>query len=1308
MINQFGDKSIFIDKHQGNIYIGDSFSIEADCAFEEGSFDLMMYKPSIHPPIKRPEVDVINEWISRDTDPKNPQRVGVLYGRAGIGKSVVMHDLLEKLSLTDKYQVLGLKSDQIEFADTDDLSKQLHLPKRLEDVIRDMASTNKRVILLIDQIDALSLSLSSNRTPLRSLLKLIQNIQHIKNVRVIISCRPYDLEYDPTLGQLNVTNKWELKEFSTDDVASVLKEHGYNKPVGNEVLRFLGNPLHLHLFLKVFKTAQLRFPLTEEDLYDQLWRKYIIDDIDKDIDRRRIIALLDVIVNHMYEKQELTIRRVAIETEYSKEMYYLLHSEILILTPNGQIQFFHQTMFDYVFARRFTEQGKNILEELRSKHQGLFIRSAVKSILSFMRASDPKTYKRALNHLLFDKNDKGDNLYRFHLRSLILSSMVYFEEPIKEELSLVETKLMNDKVMLNVFLDAINNANWFKHVLTIMLKHCSWRNLCDTLKDKLTSVGRRIVWIDSDSILDFANIILDNETEGDKKRVSDMLNSYELLDTGEKTIKIYERITESRCPLENTTILKGLCRKEPVFVMEELRENIRIQLEKQETTYLSRIKLNHVEEDIYEELEKVHPELVVGFYLEILEMILKKESFLIDKYDINYSIEISHFKRCKDSHFSQDYLDDILNKVLDRLETDICNRTNYNEDLLLRLSESSYDGIVYIALYCYSLAPWHYIDAIFTLLRNRNVLANAPAMIEYMSAVLLKTSFSYFSQEQKDIIIDFILRIKDKSECSVFHKSSLSERLENNIPLFWIDNRKGTLLNLLDKDMLKREYRHAYQELLRIRRKFPHECQLKNEEPGRSEMRSGYPSMDRNKAKKMDDDSWKSSMRAYNADSYSWDRPSLSGQKGLLQEQAKEHPEGKFKLLMDIVHDNTINLSYPIAGMKGLLESGRLDLATQLFDAIIEEIGVDINQSNRGYDLHSFLFAIDGFVKSDSLPKSVFDFICRATIEAKEDLSYRNEDAKDIYNRGINLPRGNAAYKLIECSRYNEWADDIFKTIESIATTASEFTRAAILLNFAALNFLDQNRSVKVFLMLMHDYHPALMALPVHNYNPLVYYVNYAFDDLIPFFEKALENENCHKQQVIFLWLAWDHTHKPKAKELLDEMIEASEVSRLSLVKFLSSLEGQLNEDATDYLCYLMQEKYFSENMAEKCDDIFIDLDDVSKELQFRLADTFVNSELCIFNNHSFYKFLASYAITDPIQTLTWLDVLMHKDKSIKNRDYNVITDIIIQSYNGIKSFDEDENMSLLENAINLLDELMQRQDNRFAINNFIYKLDNE
>ena len=461
MVQQYGEKSIYVGKNEGQIFVGNAYIEEASAAFNKGSYELKEYTPTIHPAIHRDEVDQIKDWIERKASDERPSRLALLYGKAGIGKSIVMHDLLEDLQSNQDFLVLGLKSDQIEFVDTEVLRQNIHLAKPIETVIEEMAQKYKRVILLIDQIDALSLSLSSNRTPLRSLLKLIGQIQHIPNVRVVISCRPYDLEYDPLLDNLRVKNKWELKEFTQKQVEGILIENNCKEQMNDNLLRLFGNPLHLYMFLKVKPEEQLTDPLSTDLLYHQLWRKYVLDDSVRKFNKDRLLALFDKLVSTMYERQELSVHIRAFETDFSAELQYLLTNELLLKTKSNQIQFFHQTLFDYVYARRFTEQGRDLLEVLKGQHQGLFSRAAVKSILTFLRNQDRREYIYVIDQLLYAKDDDGKELYRYHLKSLALSNMAYFETPLEEEKNIISRKIFQDKVYMDVVFESVYMPNWF-------------------------------------------------------------------------------------------------------------------------------------------------------------------------------------------------------------------------------------------------------------------------------------------------------------------------------------------------------------------------------------------------------------------------------------------------------------------------------------------------------------------------------------------------------------------------------------------------------------------------------------------------------------------------------------------------------------------------------------------------------------------------------------------------------------------------------------------------------------------------------
>lgn len=1304
-VNQFGDKSIYIERNVGNIYMGD-YVAETIYALRDGSYEMAKYSPTISPAIHRIEVDLIKDWIDGDSTLEPSSRLALLYGKAGVGKSVVMHDLLEALQNNDDYLVFGLKSDQVEFIDTDDLSKKMHLAKPIEVVVEEMAQKYKRIVLLVDQIDALSLSLSSNRTPLRSLIKLIEKISAVGNVRIVISCRPYDLEYDPLFDRLNIKNKWELKDFTKDEVINILNENNCKEHINEHLLQFLGNPLNLYLFLKVNPNEQLTDPLSTDVLYHQLWKKYIIDDSERKVEKTQLLSLLDILVSSMYKRQELSVHIREYETGYDKELKYLFSNGILLLTRSGQIQFFHQTLFDYVYARRFTELGFNLLDELKAHHQGLFSRAAVKSILSFLREKRPWEYKEDIDKLLYAKDDNGNDTYRFHMKSLALSNMAYFESPIQEEINLISNRVFADKVYMDVVFETVHTTNWFKAIWGIINKKGGWSELSVEYKDKVMVMCQRTLWSDAKTVLDTLEQSLDYNNEADCKYLGCLLQRYELNCDSKQLIAFYNKIVKTRNPLEHIHLLRNILKGDPSFVCNELKENVKLQLAEKNTSGIYRVNISHDVEFIYSELLKRHHALAIQLFVEILELIYEATQYHVEDSDLVHSYEFFSFQRKTGGHLVSNFAEDVVNIIIDGLLKDVEN--DETKRYLDGFSKSKYGGFVFIALYIYTSYPAIFHNEAFELIVNRTVLSNAPSWVEYQAVEALKATCPYMEDKQKIIIIDKILSIKDRGENILFDKDTIGRRLQYGHPILDIDLHKGKALEVIPQYELKKYSWKAYQERLRIDRKFK-EKRLRNEKPSSFSVHVGWSSLNKEQGKKMSCNTWLKSMLKYNTNPYDHNKPSLTGQCQLFRTVVAEDPDKFIALIDTIIADKRILLAYPEAGMQGLLDVGRMKEATHVLRGILGAVNNDVNSTERGFDIHSLLFALSDTVKGDNVPDVVFQLLCNALINVKEPTDDRHRDTKDVCTVGINQSRGNAGFMLVQCAKHYKYKEDIFKTIESIAESSSVYTRAAILFNMASLNYLDKDRNVKLFKKLMHDYNARLMSMPVHNYNPLVYFVNYAVDELMDFFNHAADCPECYDAQVIILWLAWSHNnHDARIKVLLDKMCDTSQAARLSLLKFFGTLRHEADDDVVEYILRYMDDKYDSPEMGEACDDLFDDMDSWPDEIQTSIAKAFVESSLSSYKTSCFIEFLAGYAIKNPVQTLTWLEQIMKKNIPDDYYVWNNIIDVIIQSYNGIKSFNDNSYQDVLEHAMDLIDNTMQNPSNKYLISNFINKLDNE
>lgn len=1305
-VNQFGDKSIYVGRNEGEIYVGMNYVEEPSSAFNKGSYELQEYSPTIHPAIRRDEVDLIKNWIERKAPSEQSARLALVYGKAGIGKSVVMRDLLKELQANPEYLVLGLKSDQIEFVNTEDLAHQLHLAKPLDVVVKESSQKYKRVILLIDQIDALSLSLSSNRTPLRSILKLIGQIQYVPNVRVVISCRPYDLEYDPSLESLRIKNKWEIKEFTKEQVQEILSKNNRNERMNDNLFRFLGNPLHLYLFLKLESYELLTDPLSTDLLYHQLWKKYVLDDSVRTVDKQRLLALLDSLVKAMYERQELTVHEREYETAYSTELQYLLRNDLMLKTKNGQVQFFHQTLFDYVYARRFTEQGFDLLSVLCRQHQGLFSRAAVKSILTFLREQNPSEYIHIVDQLLYAKDSEGRDIYRYHLKSLAISNMAFFEMPLKEEISLISKKLFQDKIYMDIVFETVYSPHWFKAIWKIIDSKGGWRCLERAYKEKVMLMCERSLWQDAEGVLDKLDKTLDYNDEEDCRFVSNLLQHYNLNCSSDKLIGFYNRLVKSRNPLEHIHLLQNIMKGDPAFVCEELKENVRLQLKEKESKYVYRIGFNHDVEHLYEELLKAHHDEGIQLLVDILKLVYNKTKFELKGAEIYNSTEFFSFRRATGGHFVDNFVEDAANILID----DFLKSVDSEKTLryLSDFANSEHEGFVFIALYVYTNEAEHFKDDVCEIILKRSVLSNAPSWVEYQAVEALKASFPLWNDKQKVAIIERILDIDDEGEHILF-KDAVELRLQYGHPLLDIDLHKGKALGVIQEKELKRLSWNAYQEWKRIERKF-NPVRLINDVPSKMTSHSGWTSLREEQGLKMSPEDWLNSMMAYKNDPMDWEKPSLTGQCHLFRDVVGKEPDKFLGLINDVVKDERVLLDYPLAGMQGLMDAGRLDDAMHVLEGILDVIHHDVNTSERGFSLHSLLFALNDIAKCGQVPEIVFNLFCNALLNAKEPEEDRHKDDKDVQNVGINQSRGNAGYMLVECAQEKKYAEGIFKTIESIAESASVYTRAAVLLNLAALNNLDKNRNVLLFKKLMHDYDPRLMALPVHNYNPLVYFVNYAVDDLIEFFSHAAETPECYQEQVVILWLAWSHNRRDeRIKVFLDKMCDNSQEARLSLLNFLGTLDRKMNDDALCYILHFMEPQFDTQEMGDAFDSLFYHAKNWTEDVQKKVAEAFVDSLVSKHKVRVFIEFLAGYAIKDPIQTLNWLERVLG-DRVVSDDYYiwNHIVDVIIQSYNGIKSFNDSSYQETLEHAMDLIDTIMQNPSNKYLITNFINKLDNE
>ena len=404
--------------------------------------------------IARKETDQLFDWIQGDLTSKDC-KLKLLVGNAGVGKTVIIKDLLDKLT-TSGVKCLTIKADYYNITEneTSDFSlEKLHASLDL------LVSEHKRVVVIIDQIDALSQYLSNDRDKLNILLNVIAawEKKYSKDIRIIVSCRKYDLEYDPSLSQLKEhSTAIEVNSLDDKDVENVVNklDSGLYHKLTSQTITTLRTPQYLDIFCRLYDSGCVGKYNYQNymELYDDLWSS-LINYANKNTSCDNLEDVMFEIANSIHEAETLTPTWL-ITARNNKATRYLA-SECIVKYNNKRISFFHQSFYDYVLARYYASKNKSLITELKSQFQGLEVRSSIKIFLDFERGHSDSLYKKDIYTIIFS------NDIRLHLKQLALSILSYSDAVYKFEIDIIKKLPKLNHQLFIYFLSTTANPLWF-------------------------------------------------------------------------------------------------------------------------------------------------------------------------------------------------------------------------------------------------------------------------------------------------------------------------------------------------------------------------------------------------------------------------------------------------------------------------------------------------------------------------------------------------------------------------------------------------------------------------------------------------------------------------------------------------------------------------------------------------------------------------------------------------------------------------------------------------------------------------------
>ncbi|MBL1085912.1 ATP-binding protein [Streptomyces actinomycinicus] len=407
----------------------------------------------LRPTIPRDEADRLVEQVTTGTE-----QLVLLTGAAGGGKTAVLHQALHAL-VERAVPVLAFRLDRLDpFTSTHELGRRIGLAMSPVSALGAVAD-GRPAVLIIDQLDAVSLA--SGRIPdtFDVVADLVTEAVTHPALRVVLVCRAFDAQADPRIRQLTASDRcarMTVGSLSDACVDTAVTDMGLDPSrVAPPQRALLRSPLHLVLLAQVAgQESALSFRTTRQ-LFDAFW-----DTKRKECVRRQPAArfheAVSAVVAAMSARQQLFVPHSLLDTDDLAATGDVLVSEHVCVLDGRQLAFFHESFFDYAFARDWLRRDESLVAFLTGGEQELFRRGQVRQVLDHLRDLDPQRFTAEVEALLTSPG------IRYHLKDVTMAVLRGLEAPTAAEWDAVVRVLDTRPAFQDQLVNAVSTAAWFR------------------------------------------------------------------------------------------------------------------------------------------------------------------------------------------------------------------------------------------------------------------------------------------------------------------------------------------------------------------------------------------------------------------------------------------------------------------------------------------------------------------------------------------------------------------------------------------------------------------------------------------------------------------------------------------------------------------------------------------------------------------------------------------------------------------------------------------------------------------------------
>ncbi|MGH3997623.1 MAG: hypothetical protein ACRDTJ_09200 [Pseudonocardiaceae bacterium] len=403
----------------------------------------------LRPVIPRREAQMI-------ADPGD-SKLTLVVGAAGGGKSAALEQAVTAL-LGGDAEVLAFRLDGLnQVASTSDLGSKFGFDRSPVSALA-VAADGGPAYLVLDQLDAVSLISGRIPTNFDVIADLVREASALDRVHVVLACRRFDMDNDDRIKGLasgSDRRVLEVGDLSAEAVGHAVSEMGLDlshfSVRQQEILR---SPMHLVLLSAVADQNDALGFETTSALFDIYWERKR-----RDVDRRRPGTRFQPVVarvaREISDRQTLSVPWPVLDDDDLSRDADILVSEHVLVRDGQQVAFFHETFFDYAFARQWSGGNESLVDFLTHSEQELFRRAQVRQILQHLRERDPDRFIDELEGLLTSPR------IRFHIKDAATAVLGALRSPTAAEVELVQRVVTSGSFPSDRVWWAVSGRPWF-------------------------------------------------------------------------------------------------------------------------------------------------------------------------------------------------------------------------------------------------------------------------------------------------------------------------------------------------------------------------------------------------------------------------------------------------------------------------------------------------------------------------------------------------------------------------------------------------------------------------------------------------------------------------------------------------------------------------------------------------------------------------------------------------------------------------------------------------------------------------------